>query len=79
MLYEFKLKVNKVNEKGDEKEVTEHYITDDELFGHVELKGNELYNGECDVSQSAEVRYVRLSMRSRKMSSFIRLLLLRFS
>lgn len=49
MLYEFKLKVNKVNEKGDEKEVTEHYITDDELFGHVELKGNELYNGECDV------------------------------
>ena len=46
MLYEFKLKVNKVNEKGDEKEVTEHYITDDELFGHVELKGNELYNGE---------------------------------
>lgn len=49
MLYEFKLKVNKTNEKGDEKEVTEHYITDDELFGHVELKGNELYNGNCDV------------------------------
>lgn len=49
MLYEFKLKVNKVNEKGDEKEVTEQYITDDELFGHVELKGNELYNGDCDV------------------------------
>lgn len=79
MLYEFKLKVNKVNEKGDEKEVTEHYITDDELFGHVELKGNELYNGDCDVLQSAEVRYVRLSMRNRKMSSFIRSLLLRFS
>lgn len=49
MLYEFKLKVNKTNEKGEEKEVTEHYITDDELFGHVELKGNELYNGACDV------------------------------
>lgn len=49
MLYELKLKVNKLNDKGEEKEVTEHYITDDELFGHVELKGNELYNGNCDV------------------------------
>lgn len=35
MLYEFKLKVNKVNEKGDEKEVTEHYITDDELLSRM--------------------------------------------
>lgn len=24
-------------------------LTEDELFGHVELKGNELYNGNCDV------------------------------
>lgn len=79
MLYEFKLKVNKVNEKGDEKEVTEHYITDDELFGHVELKGNELYNGECDVFAISRSKILRLSMRSRKMSSSIRLLLLRFS
>ena len=49
MYYELKLKVNKTNDKGEEKEVTEQYITDDELFGHVELKGNELYNGNCDV------------------------------
>lgn len=42
MYYELKLKVNKTNDKGEEKEVTEQYITDDELFGHVELKGNEL-------------------------------------
>lgn len=33
MLYEFKLKVNKTNEKGEGKEVTEHYITDNELSG----------------------------------------------
>ncbi len=49
MYYELKQKVNKTNDKGEEKEVTEQYITDDELFGHVELKGNELYNGNCDV------------------------------
>lgn len=49
MYYELKLKVNKTNDKGEEKEVTEQYITDDELFGNVELKGNELYNGYCDV------------------------------
>lgn len=49
MYYELKLKVNKANEKGDEKEVTEIYVTDDEIFASVELKGNELYNGECDV------------------------------
>lgn len=79
MLYEFKLKVNKVNEKGDEKEVTEHYITDDELFGHVELKGNELYNGDCDVFAISRSKIREIVNESRKMSSFIRLLLLRFS
>jgi hypothetical protein len=49
MLYEFKLKVNKVNEKGDEKEVTEHFITEDEVFAGAEVKAYNLYNGECDV------------------------------
>lgn len=38
MLYEFKLKVNKVNEKGDEKEVTEKFITDVDLFCQAEQK-----------------------------------------
>lgn len=52
MLYEFKLKVNKVNEKGDEKEVTEQFITDVDLFCQAEQKGLEMYasnNMECDV------------------------------
>ena len=43
MLYEFKLKVNKVNEKGDEKEVTEKFITDVDLFCQAEQKGLEMY------------------------------------
>lgn len=52
MLYEFKLKVNKVNEKGDEKEVTEQFIADVDLFCQAEQKGLEMYasnNMECDV------------------------------
>lgn len=32
-----------------EKQKKENYNSNDELFGHVELKGNELYNGDCDV------------------------------
>ena len=31
------------------KEVTEHYITNVELFAEAEQKGMEMYNNECDV------------------------------
>lgn len=49
MFYEIKLKVQKENAKGEMKEVTEHYITDVELFAEAEQKGMELYNNDCDV------------------------------
>jgi len=50
MFYEIKLKVRRVNEKGEEKEVQEQYITDQSLFAEAEVKGLELYDGECDVT-----------------------------
>lgn len=50
MLYELKIKVDRTNEKGDIKTISERYITQDELFAGVEAKGLELYNGECDVT-----------------------------
>ena len=49
MFYEIKLKVQKENAKGEMKEVTEHYITDVELFAEAEQSGMELYNNDCDV------------------------------
>lgn len=49
MFYEIKLKVQKENAKGEMKEVTEHYITDVELFAEAEQKGLELYANRCDV------------------------------
>lgn len=49
MYYEIKLKVEKENSRGEMKEVTEHYITDVELFAEAERKGMELYNNDCDV------------------------------
>lgn len=44
MFYEIKLKVVK-----DEKQVSEQYITDEDLFAHAEYKGLNLYQGNCDV------------------------------
>lgn len=49
MYYELKLKVNKVDEKGNEKEVSEKFITKVSLFSEAEMKGLEQYNNECDV------------------------------
>jgi hypothetical protein len=49
MWYELSLKVGKTDEKGNEKEVTEKYVTDQDLFAQCELKGLELYNNGCDV------------------------------
>lgn len=49
MYYEFKTKRKQLTEKGVEKEVTEHFITDCDLFAEAECKGLEINNGECDV------------------------------
>lgn len=50
MFYEGTIKVTKVDEKGNDKEVKESFIVENaELFGEVEQKLLELYNGECEV------------------------------
>ena len=49
MLFELKIKVEKENKKGDLKQVTEHYITDAELFANAEYTGLNEYDGKCDV------------------------------
>lgn len=49
MFYEIAIKVNKIDNKGKEKEVVERFITDVELFAEAEQKGLKLYNGKCDV------------------------------
>lgn len=50
MFYEGTIKVTKVDEKGNDKEAKESFIVENvELFGEVEQKLLELYNGECEV------------------------------
>jgi hypothetical protein len=49
MYYELKIKVEKENKKGELKQVTEHYITDAELFANAEYTGLKEYDGKCDV------------------------------
>lgn len=49
MYYELKIKVEKENMKGELKQVTEHYITDAELFANAEYTGLNEYDGKCDV------------------------------
>lgn len=50
MFYEGTIKVTKMDEKGNDKEVKESFIVENaELFGEVEQKLLELYNGECEV------------------------------
>ena len=50
MLYEFKIKVERENAKGELKQVSEHYIIDGcELFAEVEAKALEEFGAECDV------------------------------
>lgn len=50
MLYEFKVKVERENAKGELKQVSEHYIIDGcELFAEVEAKALEEFGAECDV------------------------------
>lgn len=50
MFFEVTLAVDKLNEKGEPKKVTERYITDDTLFGSVEQKAFNLYDGDCEVT-----------------------------
>lgn len=50
MFYYGSIKVNKLTEKGEEKEVRESYVIENiDLFAEAEAKLLELYNGECDV------------------------------
>lgn len=50
MLYEFKVKVERENSKGELKQVSEHYIIEGcELFAEVEAKAMEEFGAGCDV------------------------------
>lgn len=49
MYYEFKTKRKTLTEKGIERDLVEHYITDCDLFAQAEQKGLEIHNGNCDV------------------------------
>lgn len=60
MFYEIKLKVDKENDKGEMKEVVEHYITDVELFSEAEAKGLEQYNGDCDVFAISQSKIIEI-------------------
>jgi len=48
MYYKITVKTTKETPKG-EKEVTEQYLTDCELFAEAEHAGLSVYNGSCDV------------------------------
>lgn len=49
MFYHGSIKVNKLNEKGEEKEVKESYIIENiDLFAEAEQKLLELYDGQCN-------------------------------
>lgn len=60
MLYELKLKIKKLAENGEEKEVVERYITDVTFFAEAEAKGMELYNGECDVFAISQSKIIEI-------------------
>lgn len=60
MFYEIKLKVDKENDKGEKKEVIEHFITDVVLFAEAEKKGFEQYNGYCDVFSITRSKVVEI-------------------
>lgn len=50
MFYEFKVKVERENSKGELKQVSEHYIIEGcELFAEVEAKAMEEFGADCDV------------------------------
>lgn len=64
MFYEFKCKVTKVDKNGNDRSVTEHFVTDAELFGEVENKAIEMYNNECDIVAIYKSRIVEIVNKS---------------
>lgn len=60
MLYELKLKIKKLADNGEEKEVIERYITDVEFFAEAEAKGMEQYNGKCDVFAITQSKIIEI-------------------
>ena len=72
MFYEIKLKVNKDNEKGEVKEVVEHFITDVELFAEAEVKGLEQYNGDCDVFSIVRSKVIERVNKKEENKSFFK-------
>lgn len=50
MFYEATVKITKIDEKGNDKEVKESFILQDiEFFAEAEAKLIDMYNNECDV------------------------------
>jgi hypothetical protein len=49
MFYQVKIKRTVIDDKGNDRSVTEDYIVDQELFGESEMRGYQEFNGECDV------------------------------
>lgn len=49
MFYQLKIKRTVIDDKGNDRSVTEDYIVDQELFGESEMRGYQEFNGECDV------------------------------
>lgn len=72
MFYEIKLKVDKENEKGEVKEVVEHFITDVELFAEAEVKGLEQYNGDCDVFSIVRSKVIEIVNKKEEDKSFFK-------
>lgn len=61
MLYEFKVKVERENAKGELKQVSEHYIVDNcELFAEVEAKALEEFGNDCDVFFIARSKIIEI-------------------
>lgn len=50
MYYQIKIKRTIIDGKGNDKNINEDYLCDVELHGEAEMKGFELFNGECDVT-----------------------------
>lgn len=72
MFYEIKLKVNKESEKGEVKEVVEHYVTNVELFAEAEAKGLEQYNGDCDVFSIVRSKVIEIVNKKEENKSFFK-------
>lgn len=50
MYYQIDIKRTVMDNKGNDRSITEKYITMCELLGEAEMKGYTEFNGECDVT-----------------------------